>query len=173
MNLPLELLLERRTVRSYEDRKIPQETLDKILNAARYAPSAMGLQGRHFTVIENRELMNKIVEATVQNGGKFVPGHVPFYNAPAVVVVSAPEAFPLNREDAACAVMNLMLAAKALELDSCYICSVLPGLCDAKIKESLRLPANYVPFGSVCLGYAKGEIPQPKPRRADDITYLR
>lgn len=173
MSSSMELLLKRRAVRLYEKKDIPPDILDEILNTAKYAPSALGRQARHFTVIQNRELMSKIVEATERHGGKFVPGHVPFYGAPVVVVLSAPESFLYNREDAACAVMTLMLAAKADGLDSCYICSVLPGLNDGEVERTLKLPAGYAPFGSVCLGYAKGELPKPKPRRTDDVTYLR
>ena len=172
MNEFLELLLARRTVRAFQSEAISQEKLDEILTAAKYAPSAMGLQTRHFTVVRNQELLKKIVAATQNHGGKFVPGHVPFYDAPAVIVLSAPSAFALNREDCACAAMNIMLAAQAQGLASCYICSVIPGLNDEEIRKELKLPDQYVALGCVCIGLADGEIPEPKERRTDDITYI-
>lgn len=166
-------LLERRTIRAYRPDPIPAETMNQMLTCAKYAPSALGLQNRHFTVVEDQQLLKDTVEACLKNGGNFVPGHVPFYNAPSVVVVSGPKDFRMNREDAACAVMALMLAAHSLGLASCYICSILPGLNDPAILARLKLPQNYVPLGCVCLGYAAEPAPEPKPRRTDDITFIR
>lgn len=172
MNPQLELLLTRRTIRSYKSDMVPDELLNRVLNAAKYAPTAMGLQNRHFTVVKNQELMRKITAAAQANGGSYSPGHTPFYNAPIVIVVSAPKDFKYNREDSACAIMNILLAAHACGLAACYICSVLPGLNDKKILEKLNLPQNYVPYGSVCLGYPAVKAPEPKARRTDDINYI-
>lgn len=168
-----EFLLTRRTVRAYQPKPVPEEIMADLLKVAKYSPSGMGLQNRHFTVIENQKLLSEIVAATVRHGGKFVPGHTPFYNAPAVLVVSAPKEFAYNREDAACAVMGFLLAAHAYGIATCYICSVIPGLNDPTILKKLELPEGYVPLGSVAFGYAEGNIPAPKARRTDDITFLR
>ncbi len=172
MNDSYEMLLKRRTIRAFRPDAIPDETLKKILTAGKYAPSAMGMQNRHFTVIRNQDLLKDIVTATEQNGGKFRPGHTPFYGAPCVIVLSAPVSFALNREDAACALQNILLASYALGLGSCYICSVLPGLRDPAILARLSLPAGYAPYGCVSLGFPAEEAAEPKPRRTDDITFL-
>jgi Nitroreductase len=172
-NRTIEALLDRRSVRAYRPEQISEEELSDILYAAKYAPSTMGLQARHFTVIQNKTLLSEIVTATKENGGGFVPGHIPFYDAPTVIVLSAPESAKYNREDAACAVMNIMVAAHAYGLGTCYICSVLPGLCDGEIMPRLKLPEGYVPFGCVALGYPKENAPAPKERREGDISYVR
>ena len=117
--------------------------------------------------------MERILTAAQKNGAAFVPRHTPFYHAPDVVVVSAPETFRFNREDAACALENLMLAACALGLGSCCLGSVLPGLRDPEIAAELKLPHGYVPYGCVCIGYPAASAPQPKPRRDDDTVILR
>lgn len=173
MNSFYEMLLKRRTIRSFQPRAIPDETMDQILLAGRYAPSGMGLQNRHFTVVQDPGLMKEIVAATEKAGGKFVPGHTPFYGAPDVVVLSAPKDFKLNREDAACAAENLLLAAYAFGIGSCYICSVVPGLRDESILKRLNLPRNYIPFGCVALGFPAQGAPGPKARRTDDVTWIR
>lgn len=173
LNHTIEALLDRRTIRTYRSEQISEEELFDILNAAKYAPSAMGMQGRHFTVIQNKQLLSDIVAATEKNGGQFAPGHVPFYNAPTVIVLSAPEEAKFNREDATCAVMNILLAAHAYGLGTCYICSVISGLRDGEIMPRLKLPAGYLPFGCVALGYPKEHAPEPKERRSDDISYVR
>lgn len=168
-----ETLLRRRTVRSFRTQAVPQEILEKILLAAKYAPSALGLQNRHFTVIEDRALMDDILAATSRNGGKFVPGHTPFYNAPDVVVLSAPQDFRYNREDLGCAAQNIMLAAYALGLGSCYLGSIQPGLRDETVMKRLSLPQNYLPFAGICIGYPAQEAPAPKERRGGDVTWIR
>lgn len=173
MNQTLETIRGRRTVRSYGPKQIPDEILEELLRAGRYAPSALGMQKRHFTVIQNGELMADIVSATVKNGGKFVPGHVPFYHAPTVLVLSVPREAMCGREDAACSVMNILNAAYSLGLGTCYICSANPGLNDPEIMGRLRLPEHYAPVGCVCVGYPDGEIPGPKARRTGDVSYIR
>lgn len=173
LNHTIEAMLERRAVRSYRSEQISEEELTDILQTARFAPSTMGLQGRHFTVIQNKQLIADIVDTAVKNGAKFLPGHTPFYQAPTVIVVSAPENAKYNREDAACAIMNLMLAAHAYGLGSCYICSVLPGLRDEELVKRLKLPQGYVPFGCISVGYPKEHAPAPKERRTDDTNYIR
>ncbi len=173
LNYTIEDLLDRRTIRTFRQEQISEEELTDILIAAKYAPSSMGMQARHFTVIQNKQLMTDIVDTTVKNGGGFAPGHIPFYNAPTVVVLSAPESGKYGREDAACAVMNVMLAAQAYGLGSCYICSVVPGLRDPEIIPQLKLPQGYIPCGCVALGYAKENAPAPKERKTDDTTYVR
>lgn len=172
MESAYEMLLKRRTVRSFRTEAVPSQTMEKIILAAKYAPSALGLQNRHFTVIEDRPFMEDIVTATERSGGEFVPGHIPFYNAPDVVVLSAPADFKFNREDVGCAAQNLMLAACALGLGSCFVGSVQLGLRDGSVLKRLRLPLNYLPFAAVCVGYPAKAAPEPKKRRTDDVTWL-
>jgi nitroreductase len=167
-----DLLLSRRTIRAFRPDAIPAETMNKLILAAKYAPTAMGLQDRHFTVVNDPAVMDEIVAAAVKNGAGFVPGHTPFYDAPSLVIVSAPEHSKYNRENAACAIENLLLAACSFGLGSCYICSVLPGLRDEDVRKKLRIPAGYVPFGCVSLGYPAQEAPEPKSRRDDDVTMI-
>lgn len=173
MDQTLKIINGRRTVRSFLPKQVPDEILSEILLAGRYAPSAMGLQERHFTVIQDKNLMREIVTASIKNGGTFAPSHIPFYNAPTVIVLSAPRSAKYNREDAACSIMNILDAAWSVGLGTCYICSLNPGLKDPKIMEKLLLPEDYIPCGCVCLGYPDGKIPEPKERRTDDITYVR
>lgn len=172
MDETIQTLLTRRTVRSFRPEAIPKSTMESLIQAAKFAPTAMGLQDRHFTIVNNVGVLDHIVAVAVENGASFVKGHTPFYHAPSVIVVSAPEKSRYGRENAACAIENLMLAAKALGLGSCYICSVLPGLQDAVIRKELKLPENYIPYGCVSIGYPAEASVEPKPRRCDDVTLI-
>lgn len=172
MNETIQTLLTRRSIRSFRPEAIPQSTMESLIQAAKFAPTAMGLQDRHFTIVNDAKILDHIVEVAVKNGATFLKGHTPFYHAPSVVVVSAPENSRYGRENVACAIENLMLAAKALGLGTCYICSVLPGLQDEVIRKELKLSENYIPYGCVSVGYPAEEAPEPKPRRTDDVTIL-
>lgn len=170
-NRIIETLLERRSVRSYRPEQISEEELSDILHAAKYAPTARGLQARHFTVVQNKQFIAEIV--SLATGNSVNEGDSPFYNAPTVIVLSAPQDAKYGREDCACAIMNIMLAAEALGLGTCYICSVLNGLRDERILSHLKLPEGYIPFGSVTVGYPKEHGLAPKERRSDDISYIQ
>ncbi len=173
LNHTIEALLDRRSIRAYRSEQISEEELTDILQTARFAPSAKGLQERHFTVIQNKQLIADIVAATQKNGGQFMPGHVPFYSAPTVIVLSAPEASKYGCEDISFAAMNIMLSAHAYGLGTCYIGSVISGLRDEDIMKRLKLPENYVPMGCLSVGYPREHAPTPKERRSDDTNYIR
>lgn len=174
-NHTIDALLERRSVRAYRLEQISDEELSDILLAAKYAPSSMGRQARYMTVIQNKKLLNEIVATTQkifeQTGGGFAPGHTPFYNAPTVIVFSAPKDANFGHEDVACAIMNLMTAAHAYGLGTCYIGSAV-GLGTDAVIEQLCLPQGYVPLGCVTVGYPLDMPPAPAPRREDDINYI-
>lgn len=171
----IDALLERRSVRAYRTEQISDEELSDILLTARYAPSAMGQQARHMTVIQNKKLLHEIA-ATTQNifketGRSFDPERTPFYNAPTVIVFSAPKDAKHGQEDVACAMMNLMTAAHAYGLGTCYIASAV-GISAPEILEQLHLPQGYFPVACVTVGYP-AELPSAAaPRREDDINYI-
>lgn len=173
INHTVEALLDRRSIRTYRSEQISEEELTDILHTAKFAPSTMGLQARHFTVIQNKQLIADIVATAIKCGAQFAPGHLPFYNAPTIIVLSAPQSAKYGREDSTCAIMNLMLSAHAYGLGSCYICSVLDGLRDEGIMKRLKLPENHLPYGCISVGYPSEHAPAPKERRKDDINYIR
>ena len=63
LNHTVEALMERRSIRSYRSEQISEEELTDVLKAGKYAPSAMGRQARHFTVIQNKGLLSDICAA--------------------------------------------------------------------------------------------------------------
>lgn len=155
-------LLARRSVRSYQPDLISDEELDSLLTAARYAPSAMGRQERHFTVVTNKTLLKEIGDAG---------DNEPFYNAPMAVIVSVPPQNPYGHDDAACAIMNLMTAANSMGISTCYIGSAF-GAAKPDMMKKLLIPEGYAPVAAVIVGYGDGETKEAAPRRTDDITRL-
>ncbi len=162
-NPVIQELLSRRSVRSYQPEPISEEEMQSLVTAAQYAPSAMGRQERHLTVVTNPELLREIQKASHGE---------PFYNAPSAVIVSVPPQNAHGLEDAACAIMNLMTAAHSMGIATCYIASAT-GTKDPEIMRKLQIPEGYVPAASVIIGYAKGEAAEPAPRRADGVTWVK
>ena len=162
-NAVIQEILSRRSVRSYQPELISEEEMESLITAAQYAPSAMGRQERHFTVVTNAELLCEIQKAS---DGE------PFYDAPAAVIVSVPPENAYGLEDAACAIMNLMTAAHSMGISTCYIGSAT-GTKKTEIMRKLQIPEGYVPAASVIIGYAKEAPDEPAPRRADSVTWIK
>ena len=119
MNEAYRNLLERRSIRKYDSRPVPDDLLDAVLTAGIHAPSGMNTQGVRLVAVRDPEtiaLMSRL-NAAVMNATSD-----PFYGAPCVVVVLAdPEIYGGWVEDGALAMGNLMNAAHALGLGSCWI----------------------------------------------------
>ena len=118
MNETIKNLLERRSVRGYKEDLVPEEVLNEILEAGEYAPSGMGQQGTLMVVTQNPELVAKLSK---MNADVMGTESNPFYGAPTVVVVFADSNMPTCVENGSLVMGNLMNAAHALGVDSCWI----------------------------------------------------
>ena len=119
MNEAIHNLMNRRSIRSYETRQVPDELLDQILSAGIHAASGMNTQGVRLVAVRDPETVARMskLNAAVMNATSD-----PFYGAPCVVVVLAdPEIYGGWVEDGALALGNMMNAAHALGLGSCWI----------------------------------------------------
>lgn len=164
-------ILSRRSVRAYTAKQVSREQLDIILAAARYAPSALNQQGRHFLVVQGQSNIQEMLEA----GGLGANGSNPFYGAPTVVVVFANPEAAVPAESAALSIGNMLLAAHALGLAGCWIHAVTDIFAaDAgkALQQQWGVPSDYIAIGSAALGYRDGEAPAPKPRREGCVTFI-
>ena len=164
----MENLLTRRSCRNYTEKQVPDELLDKVLEAGTFAASGMNRQSTYLVAVrdkETRDLLSKI-NAEVMNGQ-----NDPFYGAPCVVVVlAAPD--PTYLEDGSLVMGNLMNAAHALGLGSCWIHRAKQTFETAAGKELLakwNLPENLVGIGNCILGF-EAETPAEKPRKEGRIV---
>ena len=103
-------LLERRSVRKYKVDPIPQEVLDKIIQAGLMAPSAKGMQKAIIVAVTNKEVRDRLSETNRKYGG-WDQGFDPFYGAPVALVVLAPRDHYATVQDGSLVLGNLMLAA--------------------------------------------------------------
>ena len=150
MNETIKTLLERRSIRGYKKDLVPAEILDQILEAGEYAPSGMGMQGTMMVVTQNAELVATLSQMNADVMGS---GADPFYGAPTVIIVLG----------------NLMNAAHALGVDSCWIHrarEVFDSPEGKALKAQWGVPESYVGIGHCVLGYRSGEYPEAKARKA-------
>ena len=165
----LELIKTRRSVRSYEDKKVPEELLNKVLEAGTYAPTGRGKQSPVIVAITSEKYRNIIQKL---NAGVMGVNIDPYYGAPVVIVVLADPSINTWIEDASLVLGNMMLEAHALGLGSVWIHREREifdsGVGKVLLKE-WGLPEELRGVGSIALGYIKGEYPVAKPRKENYI----
>lgn len=188
----METILHRRAIRRFADRQIEEEALQQILQAGLYAPSAGGRQGPIFAVCQEREVnerLGKIKRANsrphMATAASYVSREQPsiaddpnlknaFYDAPTVITLFGPKNFLFAAEDCAVAAENMMLAADACGVGSCYIGQGWTAFADPYGQEILRkwgIPAGCYAVMQLLLGYPRpgDPHPAPKPRREGRI----
>jgi nitroreductase len=158
----LQTIAKRRSIRAFKDNQIPEEILMKILEAARAAPSAGNRQARDIIVIDNGEIKKILTEAAF--GQEFIE------EAPIVLVFCAVRERSARRYgdrgrnlycilDAAASAENVLLAAHALGLGTCWI----GAFNDDMVAETLGLPSDARPIALIPVGYP-AEKPDETPR---------
>ena len=153
----LENLKERRSIRKYKPEQITDAHLDAILEAGLYAASGMNTQNSIMVAVrdkETRDLLSKI------NAEVMDVEMDPFYGAPCVIVVLADPDMPTWIDDGSLVLGNLMNAAHALGLGSCWINrarQTFDRLEGKALLEKWGLPERYRGVGNCILGYADEE----------------
>ena len=164
MNETLKNLEERRSIRKYKDEQIRDEQLNEILEAGTYAPTGMGAQSPVMVVIQDKETIR---ELSKMNADVMGTNSDPFYGAPTVIVVLADKNRLTYVEDGSLVMGNLMNAAHAVGVDSCWIHRAKEVFESEKGKELLKkwnIEGDYVGIGNCILGYRDCQYPKAKPR---------
>lgn len=171
MNEVLEALKTRRSVRRYKPEQIKDEELKAVLEAGIYAPTGMGMQSPKIVVVQDPEMVKKLSR---MNAAVMGTDSDPFYGAPTVLVVLADPDRPTCVEDGSLVMGNLMNAAYAVGLGSCWIHRARQVFDSPEGKALLKtwgIPEKYIGVGHCILGYADGDLPAAKPRKDDYIVY--
>lgn len=171
MNEIMQSLLSRRSIRKYSDRQVPDDLLDQVLTAGLYAPTGMNTQNITMVAVrdqETRDLLSKL------NAAVMGATHDPFYGAPCVIVVLGEEQnYPII-ENGSLVLGNLMNAAHAVGLGSCWIHRARQVFDSPEGKALLKkwgLPETLRGIGNCILGFAE-ESPDPKPRLEGRIVKI-
>lgn len=165
----MEVLLTRRSIRNFNDKSIPEDVLNKILEAGTYAPTAMGMQKPIIIAITDKKVRDEVSRENARIMGR--EGIDPFYGAPVILLVAV-ENYPNAVYDGSCVMDNLLNAAWAMGVGSCWIHRAKEELesdFGKKLLKSLGIVGDYIGVGHVALGYFDGEPPLPKPRKENYI----
>ncbi len=192
-----EAILTRRSTRAYRPDPVEPDKLDRILDAARQAPSGGNNQTNHFLVIRNSAVIRKLVQMTeTAFARKEITddmyaslkhailaskkgGYVFCYDAPLLIVVANRQNYGNNMADVACAIENMMVAANALDLGSCWINQlrwlneepeIVSYLQELGMKEDERV------YGAVIIGHPATESGLPNRNRmqlkGNEVTWI-
>ena len=165
MNESLKTLIERRSCRSYKTDPIPAEILDQILEAGTYAATGMGKQSPIMIAVTDKNMRDKLSR---MNAAVMGAVNDPFYGAPVVIVVLADRNVPTYLYDGSLVMGNLMNAAHALGIASCWIHRAKEEFSSAEgkaILKELGIEGDYEGIGHCILGYAARENQTAAPRK--------
>lgn len=174
-NIVLEAMEKRRSVRSFEERIPDQNLIDEVMKAGLYAASGRGTQGAVIVQIDNKEIQREIRELNAKIGG-WPTDFDPFYGAPVILIVLANKNISTHVYDGSLVMGNLMLAADAVGLGSCWIHRAKEEFETEQGRAWLKdwgLEGEWEGIGHLALGYAKGPKPQPAPRKEGRIILVK
>ena len=147
-------LLTRRSVRAFQKQEIPREELEQILQAALYAPSGMNRQTWKFTAIVNQEKIQKLAEIV---GAAIGREGYNFYAPSALIIPSNEKDSIWGKEDNACALENIFLAAHSFGIGSVWINQLNNDIADKPavraILKEFGIPDTHTVYGIAALGY--------------------
>jgi len=181
-----EAIYTRRATREFTAEGVSESIIRDLIEAAIQAPSAVNAQPWSFCVVRDKAVMAAIsreakafmVRTTplglmshhfeeILNNPKFDI----FYDAPVLILISTTAEMPWAVEDCALAAQNLMLAARAARLGTCWIGFAQGWLGTPEGKALLKLPAAYKPCAPIIVGHPKA-APHPVPRKELEIRWV-
>lgn len=159
----LNFILTRRSIRKFKPTPVDLDLVKRILDVARYAPSAGNRQPWIFVIVTDKEVKDRLA--------KIHRWAYPLENAPVGIVVAcnkeiSPESYQV---DCTCATMYIMFAAHALGLGTVWL-QTLRNIED--VQKILELPSNYIPVAMLALGYPDEQPVARSRKELKDITFL-
>lgn len=161
----LKLIESRRSIRSYKPDMVPDDLIDKVIEAGTFAATGGGRQSPIIIAVKDRKTRDKLSKLNADIMGAETD---PFYGAPLVLIVLADRSSSTYLYDGSLVMGNLMLAAHALGLGSCWIHRAKEVFDRPEGKEILKdlgITGDYEGIGHCILGYIDGDVPEAKPRK--------
>jgi nitroreductase len=156
----IELARKRASIRAFRDQPVPEELLQRVLEAGRIAPSACNFQPWHFIVVRAPGQLDKLSESYKRDW---------FRSAPVVIAICVDKDKAWSRRsdhksyaevDAAIAIDHMTLCAADNDLGTCWIAAFKPEV----VRDTLGLPESIEPIALLPLGWPD-EIPTNTPRK--------
>lgn len=174
MNETLNVLETRRSVRGFDPERMPSdELIEQVVRAGEYAPTGRGMQSPRIVVVTNKAVRDKLSQLNAKVMGVESD---PFYGAPVIILVLADRSRPTYIYDGTLVMGNLMNAAHAVGLGSCWIHrahEVFDSVEGKLLLASWGIEGDYEGIGHVALGYALREPAEAKPRKDDYTIWVK
>ena len=193
MNEVIKTILERRTIRKFQERQISREELDLILETGLYAPTSGGMQRVEMLVCQDKEIndrlgrINRNVFGRANSDGIHFVSETQksiadddniksaFYDAPTVITLFAPADWIYNQQDCASVAITMSLAAWSLGIGSCYVSRAEETFASEYGREIMKkagVSEDKTAFVHLCLGYPTTVTNEAKKRKEGRIRYL-
>ena len=169
MKETLQDLKTRRSCRGYQAAQIKEEELQAVLEAGMYAPTGRGMQSPIMIVVQDPEMVKKLSK---MNAAVMGTDGDPFYGAPTIIAVLADRSRNTYLEDGSLVLGNLMNAAHAVGLGSCWIHRAKEVFASDEGQVLLKewgIEGDYVGIGHCALGYIEKEAPEVAPRKENYV----
>ena len=167
MENTIDTIYDRRSVRKYIDKEVNPDLVDEILRAGMFAPSGCNKQPWEFVVFNEKDLIKEIKSMH--------PYASPLETAPVCILVCGDKqremANGFYQVDCSAAIENMLLAARALGLDTCWMGIYPWAEVMQAFSKRFNLPENIEPFALVSVGYADSRAPRPKRYDSSRIHY--
>lgn len=167
----MEIMLTRRSVKSYKADMPAREDIDKIIEAGLAAASGRNMQASVVVAVTNKDIRDRLSR---DNAAIMGAKSDPFYGAPCVLVVLAEKTAHTYVYDGSLTLGNMMLAAHELGLGSCWIHRAKEVMAKPEWQEwikSLGLEGEYEGIGNLVVGFPDGAFPAPKERKEGRVVY--
>ncbi len=179
----------RRSVRDYLNKPVPEEIINKIIDAGRYAPSGFNLQPWRFVVVENPAILERLsdyarpvlIKNLIGRTDAFAISYLErledrnyniFYNAPVLILVIGRKSNPRSDYDCTLCAGNIIHAAHSLGIGSCWVGGGTVIQQSEELTALLQIPVNYKIVAPIIMGYPRGAPPTPK-KREPAISWVR
>lgn len=172
----MDAIRRRRSIRRFKPDQISDEELLAVLEAGTWAPTGKGLQDPWIVAVQKPELLERISRMNARIWGK--EDIDPFYGAPTYVLVfaSRPEVWANGVCDGSLVLGNMMLAAHAIGLGSCWINREREMFDTAEgeaLLDELGLPRDLIGVGALALGYPASYPSRVLPRKEGYYRIIR
>lgn len=198
-NLVIDNIKSRRSVRSFQKKPIPEDIIERIVEAGQFAPSALNRQPWRFVVVRDTGTIKEfssVATAQIKKLYKLLPiirhlkpslkdervvgalkktaekeGDTIFYEAPLVIIVANDTRIEGSKQDCIFAAQNVMLAAHSMGVGSCFI-GRGKAITKQLLLEKTGLPPCYDFNVFIALGYSSEGKRTPPPRKGDPVTNI-
>lgn len=188
MNQVIDTIMKRRSVRLYESKPIPKDILQTLINAGNMAPTGGNAQSWRFVVVQDKGFKEKLLSLGIPRYKKWMekaPKELAdmrkeidakvsdpiYYDAPVVIFVIG--SGMTSDLDTPMVCENIMLAARSLDIGSCWVYFGQLALEDQEVRNALEMQEGEKVYGPILLGYPReGEFPAPPLKKDAAVKWI-